>query len=238
MILNPSNVGWPCCNFLELSAAYRFATDPTKGDDSKNSYDLTVAGGPSWDAGGKNNGCLQFTGSSDKVSNGALLDSTDFSACGWFKCDSVLSNGDKVYPFLVDDSSLPGNDTGIAFVHDGSLNPTYAAHAMFEGVDQGDMFGGTTFDLSDWVWWALLIDVDGFSQLRVNSQARVNMHVSAGLNHTDAQTFRCQPAEDGHTMIGEIDEVYIQKGKLWDTNTLNALYNSGDGKFVDENGDI
>jgi hypothetical protein len=209
----------------------------TQGDDSKNSYDLSTSGTPAWDASGKNNGCMQFVDSSDTISEATLLDSTDFSVCGWFKCDTVLSSGNTVYPWLVDDTSSGGYDSGIAFVHDGSAGTNYNAHAYWEGVDQGDMLFGT-FDLSNWTFFAMTFDVDGYGLLTVNGSSRKAMNAVAGLNHTGSQTWRSQPAQDGYTMICEVDEIYIQKGVLWDSNTLTALYNSGAGKFVDSNGNF
>lgn len=235
MILSPSNVGWPCCFNVELDAAYRFFDNGSKGDDSKNSYDLTEGGTPAWDGVGKNNGCLQFTGSSDSVSNADLLDSQDFSACGWFRCDTTLSLGDKVYPFLVDDTSSAGSDTGIVFNHSGG-DSDFRASYMLNGSTGGLLFSGITFDLSYFVFWAITVDHDYGIHVQINDNYA--LAEATACNHTGGQTWRSQPNSDGHTLIAEVDEIYIEKGTVWSEGQLAALYDGGGGKFVDSNGEF
>lgn len=235
MRLSPFNVGWPCCSFLNLDAAYRFASAPTQGDDSKNSYDLTEAGTPAYDGSGKNGGCMQFIDSADAVSNADLLDSSDFSACGWFKCDTTLSTGEKVYPFLFDDTSSGGADTGMVFNH-GGTDSLFRAQFMINGSASGLLFSGSTFDLSDFVFWAITVDHSGGLYVRVNSNYALAS--ATAISHTGGQTFRSQPNEDGYTLTAELDELYIDHGTIWTAAQLDQLYNSGTGKFVDASGEF
>lgn len=242
MILSPSNAGWPCCSFLDgLSAAYRFDTEGTKGDDSKNSNDLTVSGTPAWsDTDPKNSGYLQFIDSADKIAPADHLStSQDFSVCGWIRCDTMLSTGDKIYPFTYFDADDAGNtDTGIVFNHSGT-DSLFRASYLFDGAQGGLLFSGATFDLSDWVFFALVVQQQagdyGF-HIRVNSSYETAD--SSSNSHSGTQSWHSQPNSDGHTLTCELDELYIHSGEAWGTNTLDQLYASGSGRFVDADGEF
>lgn len=234
MLLTPSNVGWPCCVTVNLDAAYRFFSDATKGDDSKNNYDLTTAGTPSWASYGKNNGCIQLVGSNDEVNNAALLDSNDFSISNWFQCETYLTAGDTIHPMGIIDNDDATKDLEIVLTATGN-QANHTVKLLKNGTTSSALFSGQTFDLSSFVFFALVVDQDSNVRVCVNDQKET---VSGTTGHAGAETFRCLPNASGYTQISVLDEFYVDNDALWTDAQIDFLYNNGAGRFVDANGNF